>query len=211
LRWRLFAEHQFAAPTRTDLSFPHLVHSSHVFRPGIAVQETDEVGMALGLKGARTVGGKGARVGLDVSLDAAVGRFPFARMAAAARAGTRWARNCSARSRRAAGTSDGPVPVQSLWYMGDPPHCAATAARRRWARRSGAAGRSWRTGCPRRGSPCSRMWRGRDRAMPSRPSRPLVAAGVGASFLDGLIRIDLARALRAPKGWRLEIYSDAIL
>jgi len=26
-----------------------------------------------------------------------------------------------------------------------------------------------------------------------------------------LIRIDLARALRTPKGWRLEIYSDAIL
>ncbi|HEX9395068.1 MAG TPA: hypothetical protein VF923_10455, partial [Gemmatimonadales bacterium] len=42
-------------------------------------------------------------------------------------------------------------------------------------------------------------------------SRPLVSAGVGASFLDGLVRIDLARALRAPTGWRLELYSDAIL
>ena len=35
--------------------------------------------------------------------------------------------------------------------------------------------------------------------------------GVGGSFLDGLIRIDVARALRAPTGWRLHLYLDGVL
>jgi hypothetical protein len=37
----------------------------------------------------------------------------------------------------------------------------------------------------------------------------LVAAGIGASLMEGLLRVDLARALRQPVGWRLEIYLDA--
>ena len=41
--------------------------------------------------------------------------------------------------------------------------------------------------------------------------RPLLSAGIGASFLDGLVRLDLARALRAPRGWRLDCYVDGIL
>jgi len=42
-------------------------------------------------------------------------------------------------------------------------------------------------------------------------ARPLVGAGIGASFLDGLLRIDLARALRSPTGWRLDLYMDGVL
>jgi len=30
-------------------------------------------------------------------------------------------------------------------------------------------------------------------------------------ILDGLMRIDLARALRAPTGWRLDFYVDGVL
>ena len=39
----------------------------------------------------------------------------------------------------------------------------------------------------------------------------LLSAGVGASFLDGLVRLDLARALRTPTGWRVDLYLDAAL
>ena len=39
----------------------------------------------------------------------------------------------------------------------------------------------------------------------------LLSAGAGLSILDGLIRIDLARAVRAPTGWRLELYLDSVL
>jgi hypothetical protein len=42
-------------------------------------------------------------------------------------------------------------------------------------------------------------------------ANPLASVGVGVSFLDGLFRIDLARAIKTPTGWRLDIYSDAAL
>jgi hypothetical protein len=52
-------------------------------------------------------------------------------------------------------------------------------------------------------------WAGRGTAIST--GRPLVAAGIGASFLDGMLRLDLARALVAPKGWRMDFYVDGIL
>ncbi len=42
-------------------------------------------------------------------------------------------------------------------------------------------------------------------------ARPFAGVGIGASFLDGLVRVDLARAIRAPTGWRLDFYTDAAL
>jgi len=208
---RLFAEHQFAAPARTDLSLPHVLHTTHVFRPSTPVQETDETGLSLGLKSGSNVGKKGARVGLDVSLDASVGRFAFGRMAAAARVGTPLGAKLFGAVEAAAGTSTGAVPPQSLWYMGGPGTLrgyggAAAVGPSFWRARAELANRL----------PAVRLalfsdlaWAGTRDAFAA--SRPLAAAGVGASFLDGLIRVDLARALRAPRGWRLEIYSDAIL
>src|SRR5690606_10060615 len=41
--------------------------------------------------------------------------------------------------------------------------------------------------------------------------RTLVGVGIGASFLDGLLRFDVARGLGDPKGTRLEIYVDGLL
>jgi len=41
--------------------------------------------------------------------------------------------------------------------------------------------------------------------------RALWGTGIGASFLDGLLRVDLARALSDPKGWRLLFYADGAL
>ena len=42
-------------------------------------------------------------------------------------------------------------------------------------------------------------------------TKPLAGVGVGASFIDGLLRVDLSRALRRPTGWRLDFYTDAAL
>ena len=39
----------------------------------------------------------------------------------------------------------------------------------------------------------------------------LISGGIGLTILDGLIRIDLARALRKPTGWRLELHFDSVL
>ncbi len=39
----------------------------------------------------------------------------------------------------------------------------------------------------------------------------LVSVGVGGSFLDGLVRVDLARAVRGASGWKLMVYLDGLM
>lgn len=51
-------------------------------------------------------------------------------------------------------------------------------------------------------------WAGpRDRF--AHPGRPLSGAGVGASFLDGLLRADLARGIAPGRAWRFDLSLDA--
>jgi hemolysin activation/secretion protein len=51
-------------------------------------------------------------------------------------------------------------------------------------------------------------WAG-DRRDWSKPGRPLTGVGVGSSFLDGLIRFDLARGLYPTRQWRAALYLEA--
>lgn len=41
------------------------------------------------------------------------------------------------------------------------------------------------------------------------PGRPLSGVGVGASVLDGLLRLDLSRGVYPRQGFRLDLYLDA--
>ena len=41
------------------------------------------------------------------------------------------------------------------------------------------------------------------------PGRPLSGVGIGQSFLDGLIRVDLSRGLWPRQQWRLDLQLDA--
>jgi hypothetical protein len=43
----------------------------------------------------------------------------------------------------------------------------------------------------------------------SRPGRPMSGAGIGASVMDGLIRLDLSRGIHPRKGNRLDLYVEA--
>ncbi|MGH7470524.1 MAG: hypothetical protein ACRENP_21475 [Longimicrobiales bacterium] len=52
-------------------------------------------------------------------------------------------------------------------------------------------------------------WAGERQAF--HPDAAHLSAGVGATFLDSLMRIDLARALRHTPGWRLELNLDSLL
>jgi hemolysin activation/secretion protein len=51
-------------------------------------------------------------------------------------------------------------------------------------------------------------WAG-DRSSFDSPGVPLQGAGVGASFLDGVLRFDLAKGIRPVNGWRAEFYVEA--
>jgi hypothetical protein len=51
-------------------------------------------------------------------------------------------------------------------------------------------------------------WAG-DRRVFDSPGTPMQGAGVGASLLDGLVRLDLAKGIRPVSGWRAELYIEA--
>jgi hypothetical protein len=209
MEWRLFAEHQGPVATETDLSLRGAL-SDFDFRPNIHADRADELGAALTLRPLADRDVLGIRWGFALGMDASAGTFSFARPSAAVRGATSLL-GLDAALEGAAGTSFGDVPVQSLWRLGG-------AATLRGYDGSNAAGSAfWRgRGELAHGSGAARLalfsdvgWAGARGSFSA--ARPLWSAGAGVSVLDGLFRVDLARALRSPTGWRLELYMDGPL
>jgi hypothetical protein len=211
-RWavRLFAEAQRPAAQETDASLARLLDRSHAFRPNRPADRADQLGAALSLRHDRGLDPAGFRWGASLDALGATGTFDFARASLAARAATT-AGPVAVGVELAAGSSVGDVPVQSRWYLG------GAHSVRGYAGASADGTAFWRGRVELGGTrPGARLllfsdlgWAGDRGAFPAEPS--LVSAGAGWSFLDGVIRVDLARALRGPTGWRLEMYVDGVL
>jgi hypothetical protein len=208
---RLYAERQRGAAKRTDFSFPHVLHADHLFRPNIAADSADQLGAAVTFRAQRGFDPEAPRWGADVTLEGGTGTYGFGRASTALRIAAPLTPRLTGAVELAGGTSAGRVPVQSRWYLGGPNTLrgyggGVTSGDAFWRARVEVANRL----------PAARLVLFCDvgRAAPRDRlslARPLVGAGIGASFLDGLMRIDLARALRSPKGWRLDLYADGIL
>jgi hypothetical protein len=209
--WRVYAERQRGARKETDASFAHLLRSGHVFSENIPAAPADEVGAALTLHGERGKNPAGVRVGADLGMDAAVGTYPFARLSLTTRLAFPLPGHLLGAVEGAAGTSEGSPPAQSLWYLGGP------ATLRGYGGLAASGETFWRGRAEVANAfPAARIalfsdvgWAGPGTAFAR--GRPLLSAGIGGSFFDGLLRVDLARALRAPKGWRMDFYVDGIL
>jgi hemolysin activation/secretion protein len=110
----------------------------------------------------------------------------------------------------AAGFSGGEVPIQRYWYLGGSQSVRGQA--------SGAArGDAFWMGRVELGSSVAGArpvvfydlgWAG-DRRDFGEPGRPISGAGIGASFLDGLVRLDLARGIYPEKKIRANLYFEA--
>ncbi len=208
---RVYAERQRSAAKRTDFSLAHALHSDHLFRPNVASDSADQLGAAVTLRAQRGFDPEAPRWGADVTLDGGAGTYGFGRASATLRITTPLTPRVAGAVELAAGTSAGRVPVQSRWYLGGPNTLrgyggGVTSGDAFWRARVEVANRV----------PAARLALFCDvgRAAPRDHlslAQPLVGAGIGASFLDGLMRIDLARALRSPKGWRLDFYMDGAL
>lgn len=210
LSWRIFGERQRSAATETDFSLPRLFDDGQVFRPNIVADHADQAGASLALRGV-TVLSRSLQFGTDVSLHGEAGDFDFGRGAVTVRGiltpPGQWAVAIEA----AVGTSRGAIPMQGRFYLGGP-------ATLRGYTGGAVSGESyWRTRAEVGNAlPAARLtafadlgWAGDRREF--RRGRPLLGMGVGGSFLDGLIRIDLARAMRGPTGWRFDLYFDGRL
>jgi hypothetical protein len=221
---RLFAEGQRRARRETDFSLATL--GDNDFRENLAADRADQFGASLRLRHASGEDPMRFRWGLEGFLEGSTGTFDFARPAATLRATLPLPRGISLGLEGAAGGSVGDVPAQSLWLLGGPSSLrgydgAARAGDGFWRGRAEVAldrlslatvsGDDGRTrGSATRFSLFTDVgWAG-DRSE-WRHGVPLWSAGVGLSALDGLIRFDVARALRSPTDWRVHLYLDALL
>lgn len=198
-------------PKRTDLSLPRLFDSSRRFRPATPAARADQLGATLTLRGRRGLEPSRLMLGADVRLEGAIGDFRFAKGSVTTRATVPLPLRLAASLEAAGGSAVGTVAPQSLWYLGGP----ATARGYGGGAASGDA--FWRA----RGELAAPLtvarivvfgdagWAGPRAEMDTRAS--LLAVGAGVSLLDGLVRFDVARALRGTRGWRADLYWDAAL
>jgi len=208
---RLYAERQRHAQKRTDFSVPHVFHDDHVFRPNISADSADQFGASLTLHTQRGIDPARPQWTADVTLDGGAGTYRFGRASSTVRVAAPLGPNLATAVELAGGIADGRVPVQSYWYLGGPGTLRgyggnASRGDAFWRARLELANR-W---------PAARVVLFADvgRAGPREQlsiARALAGVGVGASFIDGLIRLDLTRAVRTPTGWRLDFYTDAAL
>lgn len=208
---RLYAETQRRALKRTDFSLPHALHDIHVFRPNITADSADQFGASLTLRTQRGIDPALPQWTAEVTLDGSVGTYRFGRASSTVRVSAPLGPNLAGAVELAGGMADGVVPVQSLWYLGGPGTIRgyggnASRGDAFWRARFELANR-W---------PAARavLFADVGRAGPREQlslARSLAGVGVGASFIDGLFRLDLTRAVRTPTGWRLDFYTDAAL
>ena len=207
----LFAQQDRPADRETNISLRSVWDNGFRFRPNIAAASTELAGATLLWQPWWGTDPLGAQLGLDVMLEGAGGGYEFGRARATLRTALPIAHKVRAGIELGAGSSEGTVPVQRYFFVGG----AATLrgydgsamfgtsfarARLELARTTGAIGVTLFSDA---------AWAGDRELFDS--DAVLYSAGAGMTVLDGFLRFDLARALRSPTAWRLELYVDAIL
>ena len=207
--WRLFGEQQFDAIVHTEFSVAH---------PGgvkgdltnINAVNGSIVGLAVGHHSSYGLDPHGFRALTDVKLEGGTGTFDYSRGSLQTTLSRSLGRAFDGALTLGAGTSGGRVPIQKQFFLG-----GVQTVR---GQRAGAAigDAFWMTSAEigtsnvgiRKIVFADLGWAG-PRTDFSRPGRPLSGAGVGASFMDGLIRIDVAKGIYPEKAIRTNLYVEA--
>jgi hypothetical protein len=205
---RLFGERQWRADVETDFSLAHAIDGDRVFRPNIRARDADQFGGALVLRYWHGLDPVGFRWGAEASLEGSAGTFDFFRPSLTLRTAAPIGGGLIGSLEAAGGTTVGDSPIQSHWFLGGPPSLrgydgAVIEGDAFWRGRAELATQL----------PAARLsmfsdvgWAGPRADFSDGGDRVLYSAGIGASFMDGLVRFDLARALRRPVGWRADLY-----
>jgi hypothetical protein len=206
--WRLFGEQQFDATVHTEFAIAH---------PGgvkgdltnIDAENGKIVGLAVGHHSSHGLDPHGFRALTDIKLEGATGTFDYSRGSLQTTLSHGLGPLDGALT-LGGGTSGGRVPIQKQFFLG-----GVQTVR---GQRAGAAiGDSfWMTSAEfgTRSTGFRKIvfgdlgWAG-DRTNFAHPGRPLSGAGVGASFMDGLIRLDLAKGIYPEKSVRANLYVEA--
>ncbi|MEX1182843.1 MAG: BamA/TamA family outer membrane protein [Gemmatimonadota bacterium] len=205
-----YVEDQRAVERNTDVAVPRLWDDA-VFRPNIVADRALQYGAALRFRPWWGTEYAAPQFGIDALLQPEAGDYEHARASITLRAAAPLFRGVRIGLEAAAGSSVGDVPVQRLFYLGG-------ASTLRGYEPSTVSGTSMARGRLElaRAYPFANLalfsdwgWAGdRDDI---RNANQRLAVGIGASLLDGLIRIDLAHGLREPRGWRVDLHMDSLL
>jgi hypothetical protein len=214
LTWRLFAERQQNAPKRTDISLPNAINGLE-FRDNLRTMRADVAGASLRLRTAHGTDPRGWRLFTDARLEGAAGGFDYGRGAVDMTVTHALGEHLDGALTLGGGATAGDVPTQRLWYLGGVQTVRGQPAS---AMADNAVGNAYWLGRAELGSSFNAArpvvffdigWAG-DRSMWSDArQQPISGAGIGASFLDGLLRLDLSKGIRPTRGWRTDFYLEA--
>ncbi|HEY1951672.1 MAG TPA: hypothetical protein VGG76_02610, partial [Gemmatimonadaceae bacterium] len=206
--WRLFGEQQFGATVHTDFSIAH---------PGgvkggltnIEAVKGQVVGLGLEHHSSLGLDPHGFRALTDIKLEGAAGSFDYTRGSLQTTL-SHGLGGLDGALTVGGGTSGGALPIQKQFFLGG----VGTV---RGQRAGAEIGDSFWMSSLELGSRSVGFrkivfgdlgWAG-SRTSFSHPGRPLSGAGVGASFMDGLIRVDLAKGIYPEKSLRANLYLEA--
>ena len=207
--WRLFAEHDSDARKKTNFSLAK-TFGGKGFTDNIDATNGNVFGVALEKHGSHGLDPHGLRTFASVRTEAAAGDFDYARGMFDLTVSHGLTHRLDGAITVGAGTSGGSVPTQRLWYLGGTQTVRGQAA-------GAAIGNAyWLTRAELGSSFVGARpvifgdlgWAG-SREDWKNPGRPLSGVGVGASFMDGLVRFDVARGIFPEKKIRANFYVDA--
>ncbi|MEP6491958.1 MAG: hypothetical protein ABJF01_04740 [bacterium] len=214
-QWRIFSEQQRDAVARTNVSVPQ-VFGSAGFAPAqnITAARIRETGASLRNVSSFGLDPNGFRMLTDLRLEGAGGDRDYGRAALDVTLshplGRALSRDFSGAVTVSGGSSTGEIPIQRQWFLGGTSTvrgqpAAAMFGDGYWLTRTEVG----------YGSPGMRRiaffdlgWAG-DRTKWSEVGRPASGVGLGFSFLDGLIRADLARGIYPARNWRSALYLES--
>lgn len=208
LLWRLFAERQWRANLETQVSLPKLLNDTE-FIPNIVADRGDVFGAAMRYNHTFGFDPAGWRALTDVRAEGGIGDFEFARVMADVTVSHGITKFVDAALTASGGTSTGDLPLQRNWFLGGGHtvrghQTASMAGNAFWMGRAELG----------LGAVVARPvlfydvgWAG-DRTLFDSPGTPLQGAGIGASFFDGMLRLDVAKGIRPVAGWRAELYLE---
>ena len=207
--YKIFAEHHSDADRGTKFSIAKTLGGDG-FDENIDADNGNFVGVAVQRTASRGLDPNGFRMFGGVKLEAATGDRSYGRGMLDVTLSNGLFQGLDGALTLGAGYSGGEVPLQRMWYLGGSQSVRGQPA---GTHRGDAfwMGRI-ELGTSRVGARPVVFydigWAG-DRRYFSNPGRPMSGAGVGASFMDGLVRFDVARGIFPEKKFRANLYLEA--
>lgn len=210
-RVRAYAERHTPEEVTTDFNAWHLGNAAWTFRENLRADAGWEVGGLVTLAPWWGTDPRLPRGGVELTLQGAGGDFQYVRASLMGRTVLPLSGDLRLALEAGAGTSWGSPPPQRLWLLGGSRSlrgfAPATSAGTSFGRTRGEVARRFAFGTVSFFSDVG--WAG-DRAA-VRWDDALASVGLGFSLVDGLIRLDGARAVHGGRDFRLDFYLDGIL